>query len=119
MKERRGRGTLRLALAFAALLAALVAVVWRQSRALEALRALDETRRQRAVAEAGRMELLARIQQLESRARVVAAARDRLGLRVPTAAEIVILPLAPPVAVAAPPLEHAPAEHAPGLLARP
>lgn len=86
-------GTIRLALCFALLLAALTMVIWRQSQALETLRALDKLRDNRALAEAARADLSRKIEQLESRAHVVAAARDRLGMRVPAAAEIVILPL--------------------------
>ena len=86
-------GTIRLALAFAALLAALTMVIYRQSRALEVLRAADEMRSARVIAEAERSELARRIQTLQSRARVVADARTRLGMHVPSANEIVILPL--------------------------
>ncbi|HEX7024547.1 MAG TPA: cell division protein FtsL [Gemmatimonadales bacterium] len=90
--RRRSTGVLRLALAFAILMAALSVVVWRQSRALEAVRALEKTRDERAVVEAARTELEARIQRLESRGRVVAEAERRLGMHVPTGEEIVILP---------------------------
>ena len=86
-------GLLRLALAAAALLGSLSLVVWRQSRALELLRDLDRTRTARAIAEASRSELNRRLEYLESRARVVADAGARLGLRVPSGDEIVILPL--------------------------
>jgi len=90
----RGRsGILTAALAFAALLASLSLVVWRQSRALEALRALEAVRSERAVMEAERVDLGRRKQMLESRSRVVRAAGERLGMRVPHGAEIVILPL--------------------------
>jgi cell division protein FtsL len=95
-------GTIRLALAFAALFAALTMVIYRQSRALEVLRAADELRGARVVAEAERAELMRRIQTLESRSRVVADARDRLGMHVPSANEIVILPLTRPAAVVQP-----------------
>ena len=86
-------GTIRLAFAFAALLAALTMVIYRQSRALEVLRAADEMRGARVIAEAERSELTRRIQTLESRTRVVSDARERLGMHVPSADEIVILPL--------------------------
>jgi len=89
-------GTIRLALAFAAMFAALTLVIWRQSRALELLRAMDTMRSARVIAEAQRSELIRNIQMLESRARVVADARDRLGMHVPSAQEIVILPLSAP-----------------------
>lgn len=86
-------GTIRLALCFAALLAALTLVIWRQSNALETLRELDKLRDSRALAEAERSDLLRKIERLESRNHVVTSARDRLGMRVPLADEIVILPL--------------------------
>ncbi len=86
-------GVLRLALAAAALLGSLSLVVWRQSRALELLRELDHTRTDRAIAEASRSDLNRRIEYLESRARVVTEAGAKLGLRVPSADEIVILPV--------------------------
>ena len=92
---RSHRGTIRLALCFAALLGALTMVIWRQSQAFETLRALDKLRDGRALAEAERSDLMRKIEELESRAVVVAAAEQRLGMRVPSAAEIVILPLQP------------------------
>lgn len=79
------------ALSLALLLAALSLVAWRQSRALEALAALDEVRRDRAIAQAEHVELNRRVQRLESRARVVPRARARLSMHTPAAHEIVIL----------------------------
>jgi len=90
------QGTLRMALAFAALLGALALVVHRQSAALVTLRELDALRSERAVVEAERAALAASIQWLESRTRVVRDAGERLGMRVPSTAEIVFLPVAPP-----------------------
>lgn len=89
----RGLGSLALALAFAGLLASLSLVVWRQSRVLETMRELEAVRSERALAEAERWELLRRIQHLESRGRVVPAATNRLGMRVPMGAEIVLMTL--------------------------
>jgi cell division protein FtsL len=86
-------GTIRLALCFAALLAALTMVIWRQSLAWATLGELDRLRDGRALAEAERSDLIRSIEQLESRAAVVTAAQQRLGMRVPSAHEIVILPL--------------------------
>lgn len=86
-------GTIRLALSFAALLGSLTLVIWRQSRALEMLRGIDDMRSSRVIVEAERAELTRRIQTLESRGRVVADAHDRLAMHVPSANEIVILPL--------------------------
>ena len=68
-------GTIRLALAFAALLGSLTLVIWRQSRALDVLRSMDQMRSARVIAEAERSELVRKIQTLESRTRVVADAR--------------------------------------------
>ena len=83
-----GRG----AFAFVALLAALGMVTWRQSRALESLASLDELRGRMSVASAERVELEREIQVLESRAHVVPAARDQLGMHIPEGAELVTLP---------------------------
>lgn len=99
---RSHNGTIRLALCFATLLGALSAVIWRQSVALDTLRELERLRDGRALAEAERSDLVREIEHLESRAIVVASARDRLSMRVPFAHEIVILPLQ----------QHAPAPRA-------
>ena len=93
---KRGTPVIRTALLLATLLASLTLVVWRQSRALETLRQIDDARRERVVAEARRSALLRRVEQLESRARVSELARDRFGMRLPTGDEIVILPLHEP-----------------------
>lgn len=97
---REARGILRLALAFAALLGSLALVIWRQSQALEVLRVFDAARRERAVVEARRVDLARRIGRLESRGRVVADAREKLGMHVPVGSEIVILPVGAPVTAA-------------------
>lgn len=103
---RTHNGTIRLSFAFAALLAAMTLVIWRQSRALELLRGVDGIRGERVIAEAERSELGRRIQHLESRARVVADARSRLSMHVPSANEIVILPLNPAGSAPALPTGH-------------
>lgn len=87
----RGTGTLRVIFACAALFAALSGVVYRQSRALEVLRELDAARSDRAIAESERAALQRQIQELEGRARIVQVAGERLGLRPPSASELVIL----------------------------
>lgn len=87
----RGQGTIRVALAFAALLASLTLVVWRQSRSLELLRALDDVRSERAIAEGERASLSAQVQVLEGRARIRRVAETRLGMGVPTADDLVTL----------------------------
>ena len=85
----------RTALTVAMVLLALGFVTWRQSRALEVLRELEEVRRASAEARAERIELERGIQTLESRSRVVPAARARLGMHTPDASELVILTAEP------------------------
>jgi cell division protein FtsL len=82
----------RASLAVAVLLLALGFVTWRQSRAFEVLGELEEVRRASSEASAERIDLERSIQALESRARVVPAARSRLGMHTPDASELVILP---------------------------
>ena len=82
-----GRG----AVVFVVLLGALGMVTWRQSRALESLALLDDLRRQTSVAWAERVELEGEVRVLESRARVVPEARERLGMHVPEGVELVTL----------------------------
>ena len=78
-------------LAVGAILVALSLVTWRQARALEALAGLDGVRQERALAEAERGRLLRDIQHLESRARIMADAGERLGMRLPDGSEIILL----------------------------
>jgi len=87
-------GVLRLALVFTTLLASMCLVVWRQSRTLELLSALEKARTARAMGEAERSELNRKIEYLESYSRILNEAR-RLGLKTPDTdeAEIVFLPL--------------------------
>jgi hypothetical protein len=82
---------LRASFAVAAFLGALNMVTWRQSRAYEALTRLDQIHRQTSVAMAERVDLERSVQVLESRARVVPAARARLHMHTPGSAELVIL----------------------------
>ena len=88
---RRLAGTSAVALAVAAFLGSLSLVAWRQARALETLEALDRVRRETALSRAEEAELQRRIRRLESWARVGHDARERLGMKVPQGAEIVIL----------------------------
>lgn len=83
---------LRAGFALVALLASLWGVTWRQSRALEAMSKLDEIRRLTSLAEADRVDLERVIQVLESRARMVPEARERLGMHIAASTELVILP---------------------------
>lgn len=87
---------IRAGLLFMLLLGSLTAVVWRQSRALEMQRALEVVRAERVLEESRRSSLLRRVEHLESRSRVSEAAGSRLGMRLPTGEEIVILPLGEP-----------------------
>ncbi len=89
-------GSVRIAFCVAVFLASLSLVAWRQSRAFEALSALEEIRREAALVEAEREELESRVRHLESRAWVVPAARERLDLQLPHASDIVYLEAAAP-----------------------
>ncbi len=82
----------RAVLTFVLLMCSLGLVTWRQSRALEANRHLDELRRHVSVARGERVELDREIQHLRSRARMVEAAGE-IGLHTPSATEQVILAL--------------------------
>ncbi len=88
---KRMGGTSLVALATAALLAGLSLVASRQARALETLGTLDQLRRERSLEMAERDELQSRIENLESRTRVVSEAQRRLGLKLPQAGEMVHL----------------------------
>lgn len=80
----------RAAVTFAFLVCSLGFVTWRQSRALEANRLLDDLRRQVSVAQAERVELEREIQVRRSRAWIVPAAAE-LGMHTPDASEQIIL----------------------------
>lgn len=86
------RFLLRLTFGVAVFLGCLALVPWRQSRALEVQTHLAHLRNQVAVAIAERADLERHIQFLESRARVVPAARQRLGMHTPVGNELIILP---------------------------
>ncbi|MDZ7780176.1 MAG: cell division protein FtsL [Gemmatimonadota bacterium] len=79
-------------LTLAVLLLSLGFVTWRQSRALEVLRELEDVRRASAEMRAEQVDLERGIQALESRSRVVPLARERLNMHTPDASELVILP---------------------------
>jgi hypothetical protein len=85
-------GVLRVSFAVVTLLGSLSLVTWRQSRALESLAGLESLQRQTSLAEAERVELVRTIQALESRVRVVPAARERLGMHLAVTEEMVFLP---------------------------
>lgn len=94
MKKRQP--LIRVGLVFMLLLGSLTMVVWRQSVALDMQRALEAVRAERVLEESRRSSLSRRVEQLESRSRVSEAAGKRLGMRLPTGDEIVILPLGDP-----------------------
>lgn len=75
------------------LLGSLSLVTWRQTRGLALERAVRELETEQARANAERVELSRRIEHLRSRSRVVAVARDRLGMHLPGDHEIVFLPV--------------------------
>jgi len=83
-----------LAIWLVALLAALWAVIARQTASLNAARALTDLRADRANLEGQRAELERRIRTASSRA-VLLPRAQRLGLRLPADSEIILLP-APP-----------------------
>ena len=66
-------------------------VTWRQSRALETQKRLDNLRQEVSVSEAERVRVEQRIQVLESRQIVVPKAREILGMHTPAGNELVLL----------------------------
>jgi hypothetical protein len=74
------------------LLGALGFVAWRQTRALKGLADLSQVRAEQRLVLDERADLERYIRGLESRSRVVPEARRLLGMRIPNASEIVILP---------------------------
>ncbi len=77
-----------------ALLAALWAVIARQTAALNAARTLSDLRAERAALEGRRAELERRIRTAQSRA-VLLPRAQRQGLRLPADTEIILLPVPP------------------------
>jgi cell division protein FtsL len=80
----------RAAITFAVLMWSLGLVTWRQSRALEANRTLDDLRRHVSVARAERVEIDRGIQTLRRRVRIVMEA-EAMGMHTPDATEQVFL----------------------------
>jgi cell division protein FtsL len=89
------KGTLRIALAFAALLASLSLVVRRQSTAYAMLETLDDERTRRAMIESERSRMTTEIQRLESRARIADVAGRWWGMRAPQSDEEFVIMLRP------------------------
>jgi hypothetical protein len=79
-----------------AVASSLAAVVWRQTEGADRQRELGRLREEVSVLLAERTERENRVQALQTRARVVRVARDRLGLRVARDDEVVLLPVAAP-----------------------
>ena len=75
------------------LLGALLVVTWRQTRGRNLEQGLSLVKQRHANVEAERVELVRRIEQLRSRARIVKVARARLGMHLPSDREIVFLPV--------------------------
>ncbi|HXM38082.1 MAG TPA: hypothetical protein VN908_05400 [Gemmatimonadales bacterium] len=78
-----------------ALLAALWAVIARQTAALNAARALTDLREERSALEGRRADLDRRVRTAQSRA-VLLPRAQRQGLRLPADTEIILLPVTPP-----------------------
>jgi hypothetical protein len=78
-----------------ALLAALWAVIARQTSALNSARALTDLRTERASLEGRRADLDRRVRTAQSRAVLLPRAR-KLGLRLPADTEIILIPALPP-----------------------
>ncbi|MGH7501187.1 MAG: cell division protein FtsL [Longimicrobiales bacterium] len=91
----QGRGTLRVALAFAAFLASLSMVVRRQSTAYALLEKLDGERTKRAMIESERSRLMTEMQRLESRSRIAGVAGRWWGMRSPESDEEFVIILRP------------------------
>ena len=73
------------------LMAALSLTVWRQTRGVALQREIRALESDRAIAESERMALATRIQALQSRARIVQVARDRLGMHLPADSQVVLV----------------------------
>lgn len=96
------KGRYWLAVWLVALLAALWAVIARQTASLNAARALADLREERAQLEGRRAELERRIRAAQSRA-VLLPRAQRLGLRLPADSEIILLPVPGAASSSSPP----------------
>ena len=85
------RGRHWVAVWLAGFLAVAAAVVWRQTEALAAARALRSLQTARGALETSRAAAAAAVRRAQSRAVLVPLAESRLGLRLPNDTEIVIL----------------------------
>ncbi|HEV8510580.1 MAG TPA: hypothetical protein VGQ48_09040 [Gemmatimonadales bacterium] len=89
------RGRHWIAFWLVALLAALWAVIARQTASLNAARALSDLREERASLEGRRAEVERRVRTAQSRA-VLLPRAEQLGLRLPADTEIILLPAPKP-----------------------
>jgi cell division protein FtsL len=92
-RAERRRGRIRVLVWSALVLGALGTVLARQTAGYEAERQLSDLRQQLSVAEAERLDLANRVQALQTRARVVRLAAERMGMHVAHDDEVVLLPL--------------------------
>lgn len=92
MRRRSAGPAVQVALCVATMLAALSGVAWRQGQALEAFAQLDQVSRAASLASTEIGELEWSIQYLGSRRRIIAEAREHLGMHVPATDEMIFLP---------------------------
>ena len=95
-KGRAGRGRGFVALGLLAFVLVAVGVIWRRSYGFEQARALRDLDRQRLQLEAQRSALLGEIRTMSSREKLQPIAQGRLGMRVPSDSQVVLLPLVGP-----------------------
>lgn len=90
-RQRRRRGRSVVALAFLGFLLVTTGVIWRRSFGIARARELRELDRWRVELEARRARLESDVRDAMSRARLAPVAEQRLGLRVPSDSQVVIL----------------------------
>lgn len=89
------RGRLQVALGLVAFLAVTTLIVWRRSHGLAEARRLDALVSEQAMLAAQRADLEAEVQRLSSRS-VLTPVVERLGMRVPRADQVILLPAVTP-----------------------
>ncbi|HEX2208849.1 MAG TPA: hypothetical protein VHG93_14310 [Longimicrobium sp.] len=92
-KRERRRTILGRAFFVLAVAGSLTSVVWRQTEGVARQRELARIQTETSIAEAERVEWANRIQALQTRARIVRVARQRLGLHVARDDEVILLPI--------------------------
>ena len=89
---RRGpRGLSLVALVLLGFVLVATGVIWRRSYGIARARELDALERQRTSLEARKARLESEIRELSSRARLAPVAERRLGMRIPSDSQVVIL----------------------------